>query len=191
MRARELAGLFMVLMMGIPAAGRSQNQTLSDEITVTATRTEQRLGETAASVVVVSAQELAASAAPTLDDALRQVPGFSLFRRSGSRFANPTTQGVSLRGLGASGASRALVLADGMPLNDPFGGWIAWGRVPRAAVERVEVMRGAGSDLYGSSALGGVVQLLRRQAHGPKVVADGSWGELGSADGSLFASGLW
>jgi outer membrane receptor protein involved in Fe transport len=142
-------------------------------------------------VVVVSSQELAASAAPALDDALRQVPGFSLFRRSGSRFANPTTQGVSLRGLGASGASRALVLADGVPLNDPFGGWIAWGRVPRAEVERVEVMRGAGSDLYGSSALGGVVQLLRRPARGPKVVADGSRGELGSADGSLFASGAW
>jgi outer membrane receptor protein involved in Fe transport len=98
---------------------------------------------------------------------------------------------VSLRGLGASGASRALVLADGVPLNDPFGGWIAWGRVPRAAIERVEVLRGAGSDLYGSSALGGVVQLLRRPARGPKIVADGSGGELGSADGSLFASGAW
>ena len=162
--------------------------TVSDEMTVTATRTEQKLGESAASVVVVSAEELAASAAPAIDDALRQVPGFSLFRRSGSRFANPTTQGVSLRGLGASGASRALVLADGVPLNDPFGGWIAWGRVPRAALARVEVMRGAGSDLYGSSALGGVVQLVRREARTTGIVADGSFGELGSADGSLYAS---
>jgi len=98
---------------------------VTDTVTVTATRSEQRLGDTAASVAVVSAADLAASAAPTVDDALRQVPGFSLFRRSGSRFANPTTQGVSLRGLGASGASRALVLADGIQLNDPFGGWIA------------------------------------------------------------------
>jgi outer membrane receptor protein involved in Fe transport len=146
-------------------------------------------------VAVLSAQELAASAAPTVDDALRQVPGFSLFRRSGSRYANPTTQGVSLRGLGASGASRALVLVDGIPLNDPFGGWIAWGRVPRAALARIEVLRGAGSDLYGSSALGGVVQLLRREARGPgdrpAIVADGSAGELGSADGSLFAATAW
>jgi outer membrane receptor protein involved in Fe transport len=169
--------------------------TLSEEMTVTATRTERRLGDTAASVAVLSAQELAASAAPTVDDALRQVPGFSLFRRSGSRFANPTTQGVSLRGLGASGASRALVLADGIPLNDPFGGWIAWGRVPRAALERIEVLRGAGSDLYGSTALGGVVQLLRRPARGsadgPVIVADGSAGQLHSADGSLFAAGTW
>ena len=57
--------------------------------------------------------------------------GFSLFRRSGSRYANPTSQGVSLRGLGASGARRALVLVDGLPLNDPFGGWVYWARVPR------------------------------------------------------------
>ena len=164
---------------------------VTDTVTVTATRSEQRLGDTAASVAVVSGADLAASAAPTVDDALRQVPGFSLFRRSGSRFANPTTQGVSLRGLGASGASRALVLADGIPLNDPFGGWIAWGRVPRAEIERVEILRGAGSDLYGSTALGGVVQLFRRPARGPAVVAEASAGQLHSADGSLFAADSW
>jgi len=72
-------------------------------------------------------------------------PGFSLFRRSGSRTANPTSQGVSLRGLGASGASRAVVLADGIPLNDPFGGWVYWDRVPRVSVAEVEVLRGSAS----------------------------------------------
>src|SRR6185436_7991071 len=164
-------------------------ETFSDEVTVTATRTEQRLGDTAASVVVLSSQELAATAAPTVDDALRQVPGFSLFRRAGSRFANPTAQGATLRGLGGSGTSRALVLADGVPLNDPFGGWIYWSRVPRASVERVEVLRGAGSDLYGSGALAGVIQLLRRNAARPGVIAEASYGELGTLDGSAF--GAW
>ncbi|MDQ3135300.1 MAG: carboxypeptidase regulatory-like domain-containing protein, partial [Acidobacteriota bacterium] len=71
---------------------------VSGEVVVTAARTETRLGETAASVVSLSETELAATAALTLDDALRQVPGFQLFRRSGSRTANPTAQGVSLRG---------------------------------------------------------------------------------------------
>lgn len=164
-------------------------QTFSDEVTVTATRTEQRLGDTAASVVVLSSEELAASAAPTVDDALRQVPGFSLFRRAGSRFANPTAQGATLRGLGGSGTSRALVLADGVPLNDPFGGWIYWARVPRVAVERVEVLRGAGSDLYGSGALAGVIQLLRREAGRPGLIAEASAGERGTLDGSAF--GAW
>ena len=90
--------------------------------------------------------------------------GFSLFRRTGSRTANPTSQGVSLRGLGASGASRALVLADGLPLNDPFGGWVYWARAPRLDVERLEVLRGGAADLYGSGALGGVIQVFSRDA---------------------------
>src|SRR6185295_6969041 len=99
---------------------------VSDSITVTATRTETRVADTPASVVVLSREELQRSAAPTIDDALRQVAGFTLLRRTGSRVANPTTQGVSMRGVGANGGSRALVLDDGIPLNDPFGGWVYW-----------------------------------------------------------------
>jgi outer membrane receptor protein involved in Fe transport len=136
---------------------------VTETITVTATRTETRVADTPTSVVVLSREAVETSAAPTLDDALRQVAGFTLFRRTGSRVANPTTQGVTLRGVGASGASRALVLDDGVPLNDPFGGWVYWGRVPRAALQRVEVLRGGASDLYGSSAMGGVVQFIRRK----------------------------
>src|SRR5436190_7788908 len=135
---------------------------VSDAITVTATRTETRVADTPSSVVVLSKETIANSAAATTDDALRQVAGFTLFRRAGSRVANPTAQGVTLRGIGASGASRALVLDDGVPLNDPFGGWVYWSRVPRQAIERVEVVRGGASDLYGSGAMGGVVQFIRR-----------------------------
>src|SRR5205085_2424855 len=80
-----------------------------------------------------------------------------------SRTANPTSQGASLRGIGGSGASRALVLDDGVPLNDPFGGWIFWGRIPRASLDRIEVVRGGASDVYGSGAMGGVVQFIRRK----------------------------
>ena len=181
--------LWLATASAAPAQEPAEGETFSDEVTVTATRTEQRLGDTAASVVVLSSEELAAAAAPTVDDALRQVPGFSLFRRAGSRFANPTAQGATLRGLGGSGTSRALVLADGVPLNDPFGGWIYWARVPRTSVERVEVLRGAGSDLYGSGALAGVIQLLRRDAARPALNAEVSAGEHGTLDGSAF--GAW
>lgn len=132
---------------------------VDEQIIVSATRTETRLSQTSASVVVLGADELEASAAVTLDDKLRQVPGFSLFRRAGSRAANPTTQGVSLRGVGASGASRASVLFDGVPLNDAFGGWVYWGRVPRTEVKRIEILRGGASDLYGGAALSGVIAL--------------------------------
>jgi outer membrane receptor protein involved in Fe transport len=158
----------------------------SDAITVTATRTETRLADTPASVVVLDKEAIATTASPLIDDALRQVPGFTLFRRSGSRVANPTAQGVSLRGVGASGASRAVVLDDGVPLNDAFGGWIFWGRVPRAALDRIEVLRGGASDLYGSGAMGGVIQFVRRRDDA--IVADVSGGSEATRDASLFAA---
>jgi outer membrane receptor protein involved in Fe transport len=162
----------------------------AESVTVTASRAETSLAETAASVRVLTRDELSLVAAQTLDDALRQVPGFQLFRRTGSRAANPTAQGVSLRGVGASGASRALVLADGVPLNDPFGGWVYWGRVPREAVGRLEVVRGGASHLYGSSALGGVVQILTREAgERPALSLEVSTGNLRTQDGSLYAGG--
>jgi outer membrane receptor protein involved in Fe transport len=158
-----------------------------ERVTVTASRTETRLGETAASVVVLSSEEIESTAALTADDALRQVPGFQLFRRTGSRAANPTAQGVSLRGVGASGASRAVVLYDGVPLNDPFGGWVYWGRVPREGLERVEVLRGGASSLYGSGAVGGVVQFVPRRTDDAELRLETSYGSQNTPDASLYA----
>lgn len=169
----------------LPPAANQQPPGVSDSITVTATRSETRVADTPASVVVLSSDALANSPSPAIDDALRQVAGFTLFRRSSSRVANPTAQGVTLRGVGASGASRALVLDDGVPLNDPFGGWVYWGRVPRVALERAEVLRGGASDLYGSSAMGGVVQFIRRKSSG--LTAELSVGTQETGTASLFA----
>lgn len=138
---------------------------LSERVIVTANRTETRIGETAASVVSLSNQEIQTSGAPAIDDVLRQVPGFSLFRRTGSRTANPTTQGVSLRGVGASGAGRSLVLFGEVPLNDPFGGWTQWNRIPPIAVERIEVLRGGASGLYGNNSLSGTVNIIPREVN--------------------------
>src|SRR3712207_904126 len=122
--------------------------------------------------------------------ALPIFPGFHLFRRTGSRAANPTAQGVSLRGVGASGASRAVVLYDGVPLNDPFGGWVYWGRVPREGLSRAEVLRGASSSLYGSGALGGVVQFVPRESGETRLRFQTSYGTQRTPDASLYASTL-
>ena len=178
--------LFAGLLWAFAMAAQTPPVAASDSITVTASRTETRVADTPASVMIVSAKTLEATAAPTLDDALRQVAGFTLFRRSGSRVANPTAQGVTLRGVGASGASRALVLDDGVPLNDPFGGWVYWGRVPRVAVDRAEVLRGGASDLYGSSAMGGVIQFVRRRDSSLRVEASAGSQQTGTT--SLFAA---
>ena len=144
-----------------------EDPALAETIVVTASRAEQELGQVTSSVSVLTGDELRSSPAVTLDDTLRRVPGFSLFRRNSSMVAHPTSQGVSLRGIGPSGVSRTLVLLDGLPLNDPFGGWIYWGRVGRESLERIEVVRGGGSSLWGNSALGGVIHLVTAEPSDP------------------------
>src|SRR5688572_1616362 len=160
---------------------------IEDKVLVTASRGVEQLA-TAGSMTVVSSAELLNSGAGALDDALRSTPGFSLFRRSSSRVSNPTTQGVTLRGVSGSGASRTLVLADGVPLNDPFGSWVYWNRVPQAAVERVELVRGATGDLYGADALGGVVQVLTFAPGHTRVRFNAEGGSLATGKVSGFAN---
>ena len=158
-------------------------------ISVTATRSTSAVADPSAAVTVVDLEQLEKSAARTLDDVLRRVPGFSLFRRLGSGAAHPTTQGVSLRGIGASGTSRALVLVDGVPLNDPFGGWIYWGSVPSSTIERVEVVRSSGSSLWGNYAMGGVIGVVTRapDQNAARLTVEG--GERGSAGTAGWVSG--
>jgi len=160
----------------------------AERITVTANRASTRVIETPTSVVILAPRDLAATAALTTDDALQQVPGFSLFRRIDSRTANPTTQGVSLRGLGASGASRALVLADGFPMNDPFGGWVYWARVPREEIGSMEVASGGASHLYGSDALGGVINILRKPVSQDAFSLEAAGGNENTPDLSFAGS---
>ena len=133
---------------------------VTQQITVTATRSSIDLPATANTVYVLGARDLATYPAIALDDKLRQQAGFELFRRSSSRVQNPTSLGISLRGLGSTAASRTLVLQDNVPMNDAFGGWIHWDEIPTDAVEAVNLATGGGSDLYGSSALGGVINVV-------------------------------
>jgi len=163
---------------------------VNEEVVVSATRSGIRLSETPGSMLRLSGTDVAASPSLTVDDILRQVPGFSLFRRSSSRTANPTSQGVSLRGLGASGPSRALVMEDGIPLMDPFGGWVYWTRIPSIEVSSVEVFRGGSSNLYGSDAMGGVVQFISREAEGPAFSLETSYGNEQTPNLSLWAGDI-
>ncbi len=175
-------------------ASRSLQVTLQpapfyEAVNVTSSRTDVPRADPTVTMTVISASDLLSSAAVTLDDALKMVPGFTLFRRTSSRTANPTTQGVSLRGIGGTAQSRSLVLADGVPLNDAFGGWVYWNKVPQVAIDRVEVQRGSGSDLYGADAVGGVVQLLTLRPVRPSGRALVEGGNLGTGRVSLFGGG--
>lgn len=175
-----------------PATASVVNVTLEPggvDALVTVTGIEALVSESSASVAVVDRAGLTATPGSQLDDRLRQIPGFTLFRRTGSRTANPTSQGVSLRGVGASGASRALVLKDGVPLNDPFGAWVHWGRAVSESISEVEVLRGAGGDLYGTAAVGGVIAIgTIRPAAREFGAFDGSLGGQASAFSSVYTS---
>lgn len=150
---RQLAALLVA-----PAA-LAQVQSL-DPVTVSATRAPERASEVPFTVEVIPGESLSDGPVLTVDDALRGSADFSLFRRNDSMTANPTSQGVSLRGLGPSGASRSLVLLDGVPLNDPFGGWVPWSLLPMDGIDRVEIVPGGGATAWGNEALAGVIQIF-------------------------------
>lgn len=93
----------------------------------------------------------------TVDQVLYQEPSFSLYRRQNSLFSAPQTQGVSLRSIGATAAPRTLVLRDGIPQNDPFGGWIPWARYTPASIESVRILSGNQAAAWGHQSAGGVI----------------------------------
>ncbi len=160
------------------AAGEAS---LGEEIVVTATRSPRPLATVPVAVTVVSRADIERSPTKTLDELLRIAPSFALFRRSSSMAADPSSQGVKLRGVGTSGVSRTLVLVDGIPANDPYGGWVAWRSIPRVGIQRIEIAPGGGSALYGNYALGGVVQVLSRPITNREIEVTSEFGTMGTA----------
>ena len=149
------------------------------EIVVTAARLPPAAADAAFSVVRID--EAVLSRSSRLDEALRSVPAVSLFRRTSSAAANPTTQGISLRAIAPSGAGRTLVLLDGVPLNDPFGGWVIWSQATPESLESLDVIRGAGSGPYGAGALTGTITLRERGKGGAVDVSASERGGLRAA----------
>jgi outer membrane receptor protein involved in Fe transport len=158
----------------------------TDELVISATRTPEAAAKTAAAVTVVSEGEIKRSPYPgghELDDVLRSVPGVQPALLS-SRYNHPTAQSITINGLGTR---RALVLLDGVPLNDGFGGWINWGLIPND-LERVEIVPGGSSNLYGTWAMGGVVHVITRTpARGTSFTLDSQAGTLSTYQQALNA----
>ena len=159
----------------------------SEQVTVTAYRAPLGTLESPVSTRVLSQQALSHTAAITLDGKLRQLPGVDLFWRSSSLVANPTAQGISLRGLGSTSASRTLVMESDVPLNDPIGDWIHWQEEPELSIRDVELVRGGASDLYGSSAIGGVISIIPVRPTSSDAELRSIYGGEGTFDESLLA----
>src|SRR4029079_9270169 len=162
LRRGVAAGATFVFVTTAAVAGEA----VPEQVLITA-RPPDPVGNDAFSTTIIDEQKMQIS--PQLDQALRQIPALSLFRRQSSVSTNTSGQGVSLRSIGASGAGRALVTLDGVPQNDPFGGWIVWSSLPPEAIQAAEIIRGAGAGPYGAGALTGVIALFEQETEGAVV----------------------
>ena len=177
------------LVAGTTARAVMRPVAAQESVTVTADRGLAGINDAASSVAVLTPEKLKAAPGLTLDDRLHQIAGFQLFRRTSSWTANPTSSGVSLRALGSTAASRTLVVSDQVPMNDPFGGWVHWTEIPEPAIRDVELVRGGSAELYGSSAIGGVIDVAPaepREAKTLHVAADAS----GATENTVLADGM-
>ncbi len=161
-------------------------------VVVSATRTDITPANSTSDLTIFSNDDVKQTPSLVIDDALRWIPGFNTFRRSSSMVTapadDPEAQGVTLRGVGPGGASRALVLYDGIPVNDAFGGWIYWDELPLAGIDHVEVVEGGGSDLWGNEAEGGVINIISKPpANNNNVQIQGSYGNRNTTQD--YASG--
>jgi len=162
---------------------------VDQQVSVTAYRTPIGDLQSPANTRILTSNDVQQAAGITLDAQVRLIPGVETFRRSSSLVANPSSQGLSLRGLGSTSASRTLVTEDDVPLNDAFGGWIHWEEVPELSIHSVELVRGGASDLYGSSAIGGVVNILPARPTSDSMLLKSSYGAEGTYEDSLLAEG--
>lgn len=175
--------LAVALTMATPAAAQAP-----ETILVTGRSLPSPGGAAAYGSVVVDRERLAREASGRLEDVLRDVAGFQMFRRSDSRAANPTSQGATLRALGGNASSRALVLLDGVPQLDPFAGWVAWPSLDPERLSAARVTRGGGAGAFGAGAIAGTIELF---SAGPDELAPASADlAYGSRDSLSASAGL-
>ena len=188
---KRCAALVLILLAGTAARAEDESASASSgEIVVTGAGLARPPGDAAYDSIVIDRDQLKQDASGRLEDILRDAAGFEQFRRSDSRSAQPTSQGATLRGLGGNASSRALVLLDGVPQTDPFGGWISWAALAPTRLGMVRVTRGGGSGVYGPGALAGTIEL---ESAGPTDLAplwaSLDYGSRNSVDAQAGVSG--
>lgn len=132
------------------------------DVSVTATRTERKVIDVPASIEVITEEEIKNSVAQSADELLKEVSGLDLKHSMGA-VTSGTSNKVVMRGLGGTTEGRVLLLIDGVPMNDLYGGDLEWNRIPISMIQRVEIVKGATSALYGSGAMGGVINIITKK----------------------------
>lgn len=131
------------------------------EMSVTATKTERKVSDVPASIDIITQADIKKAVAQTTDELLKEVSGLDLKHSMGA-VTSGTSNKVVMRGLGGTTEGRVLLLIDGVPMNDLYGGDIEWNRIPVSSIKRIEVVKGASSALYGSGAMGGVINIITK-----------------------------
>ena len=159
-------------------------------VVVTATRTKHSLGDVSAAVSVVTRKELDQISAQNVLDVLRTMSGVTV-DSDRSSFGSSTYNKVIIRGMGGNTQGRVLVLVDGMPAMPAGTNIFEWNSINLDAVERIEVVRGPSSALYGSSAMGGVINIITRTPpkDGFTATLDTKYGSYNTWDSSLYHAG--
>jgi outer membrane receptor protein involved in Fe transport len=174
--------------MSVPAWGQDQDDGAENEKVLASplsppiivTGLPESMGDSA-----YSATDIAMDSSQTVENALRNIPGLQQFRRSDARSANPTSQGITLRGLGGNASSRALLILDGVPQADPFGGWVAWPGYDALALSSARITRGGGSGANGQGAISGTIELFSDDI-GDLIELGAAYGSRNSVDADLI-----
>ncbi|WEK01051.1 MAG: TonB-dependent receptor [Candidatus Sphingomonas phytovorans] len=151
----------VVLLLPVPAVAQTVSPDASElpDIVVLGSGLPLPPGTPAYGSVVIDRDRLSGDASGRVEDVLADVAGLQQFRRSDSRSANPSAQGVTLRALGGNASSRALVLLDGIPLADPFFGYIPFNALVADRFSGVRITRGGGAGAFGAGAVAGTIEL--------------------------------
>ncbi|MFI5033999.1 MAG: TonB-dependent receptor plug domain-containing protein, partial [Reyranellales bacterium] len=166
-------------------------QTPSDQqlppVTVTAGRGSD-LEKLDVSTTVIPREQIQAMPQTSLDQIVNHIPGIRAPTIPTGQL-HPTAQPFNIRGFGSSTTINTLVMVDGVPINDPFFRTIDWSQVPKASIERVEVIRGGGAtSLWGNMAMGGVVNIITRQPSRTGVALDANYGSYNTFNGDGYGS---
>lgn len=181
MNNKKLQGLIALVCAGMSgtvfAADESSTQKM-EAVTVSASRADTKLEDMPLSTTVLTREDIDKSPAISVDQLLKNVPGVNL-SDAPSYVQHPTGQSISMRGLGNA---RTLVLMDGIPLNDAFYGTVQWHKVPMSSIERVEVVKGAASSLWGNMAMGGVINIITRAPKERETKVSASYGSFDTSN---------
>jgi len=186
MLTRLLARACLLAMALVATAAQGQ-QDPAATVVITATRGQRSLADVPASVTVVGREELQATPGESIDDLIRTVPSVELPFMASYQL-HPTANLISMRGLRSGFTSHALVMLDGVPINDSFSGFVQWNRVPKENVDRIEIVRGGGASLWGTYAMGGVINIITRVPKANQLSAEAGYGSLGTYHADLYGA---